>query len=397
MFQKLVNRNDDLKRLVDKGYAVSIDSNCLIVRDIPYLDHAMELQTGALVAKLKFVTNDEFEQDNHQVYFSGSKPHGLDGKLLPSLGLNSHTFSLSNQCSDIEIKWALSNKPVKAGRYKDHYHKIETYVGFISGPAASKFGATPLTFGSAHTDTEDSVFKYRDTLSSRAEIVDLSEKLNQDVVAIIGLGGTGAYVLDFITKSAVSEIRGFDHDIYHVHNAFRSPGSLLETELNRPKSEVFQSRYEGFRKNLIIEDTYIDASCAEKLVGVTFAFVCVDNGNSRAAIIDLLIEKKIPFIDVGMGIARKEDGLKGLLRTTYFSAANAGKVRSKKLVPESEDPKNEYKSNIQIGELNALNACIAVLRFKQIRGFYSSDEDNLNILFSTSCMSMMRTASDEDV
>ena len=36
MSQTLVSRNDDLRRLVEKGYAVGFDSNYLIVRDIPY-------------------------------------------------------------------------------------------------------------------------------------------------------------------------------------------------------------------------------------------------------------------------------------------------------------------------------------------------------------------------
>ena len=38
---------------------------------------------------------------------------------------------------------------------------------------------------------EDSVFKFQDTLTSRAEILDLSAQFRDDVVAVIGLGGTG--------------------------------------------------------------------------------------------------------------------------------------------------------------------------------------------------------------
>lgn len=396
MFQKLVSHNPDLQRLLEKGYAVGIDSNCLIVRDVPYLDENLELQKGVLVAKLKFITNDVFEQDNHQVYFSGSLPYGLNGNPVPNLGGNAHSFPLSEACADVVVRWSFSNKPTKAGRYKDHFHKIETYVGFISGPAESKFGISPLTFGAVQSVREDSIFKYRDTLTSRAEISDISEKLNRDVVAIIGLGGTGSYILDFLAKSPVQEIRGFDHDKYHVHNAFRSPGRLTDDELNRSKAEVFQSRYDNFRRNLKFEDTYVDASSAEKLDGVTFAFVCVDKGLARSAIIDLLIERNIPFIDVGMGLSRKESSLKGLLRVTYFSTEDAIETRSKKLVPESEDPANEYKANIQISELNAMNASLAVLRYKQIRGFYAAGEDIQNLLFTTCSMSMMRTTSDSE-
>ena len=52
---QLVSHNDDLKRLVDKGYAVALDSNHLIIRDIPYLNENGELKIGAIVSKLEFI------------------------------------------------------------------------------------------------------------------------------------------------------------------------------------------------------------------------------------------------------------------------------------------------------------------------------------------------------
>ena len=36
----------------------------------------------------------------------------------------------------------------------------------------------------------------------------------------------------------------------------------------------------------------------------------------------------------------------------------------------SDQPDDIYRTNIQISEINALNACLAVIRYKQIRGFY---------------------------
>ncbi|MCY4623618.1 MAG: hypothetical protein OXC99_01210 [Chloroflexi bacterium] len=38
MLHRLVSHNDDLRRLLEKGYAVAVDSNHLVVRDIPYLN-----------------------------------------------------------------------------------------------------------------------------------------------------------------------------------------------------------------------------------------------------------------------------------------------------------------------------------------------------------------------
>ena len=370
MFQKLVNHNDDLRRLVEKGYAVAFDNNHLVVRDIPYLDSEGQLQVGAIVAKLEFIDQEHVTQTDHQVFFAGSVPHGLDRKPILNLGGGPAQLTLSEASEDVVVKRSFSNKPKSTGKFLDFFEKIESYVAIISGPAIELHGATPHTFRVVEDVASDSVFKFHDTLTSRAEITDLAAKFKDDVIAIIGLGGTGAYVLDFVVKTPVREIRAFDLDLFRIHNAFRSPGRLEQTELGQAKAEVYHRRYENFRKGLSATPTFIDASCPDDLDGVTFAFVCVDKGSSRAGIFDLLISKGIPFIDVGMGLNRTRGPLNGMLRTTYYSAEHSQKVRAKGLAPLVDSPDDLYPTNIQISELNALNACLAVIRFKQLRGFY---------------------------
>ncbi|MHB1421081.1 MAG: ThiF family adenylyltransferase [Bacillota bacterium] len=397
MIQKLASHNIDLHRLIEKGYAVTIDSNCMVIRDIPYLDDQQKLHIGAIVAKLKFIDNVKFAQEDHQIYFAGSAPYNADGKPIQNLGGGTHAIALSEACSDVVVQRSFSNKPRTAEKYENHYHKIETYVSFISGPAMQLYDVSPYTFRIVEETAENPIFKFRDTLTSRAEISDLSKKLEKDVIAIIGLGGTGAYVLDFLVKTPVREIRGYDHDEYHVHNAYRSPGRLEESELGKSKADIYQERYANFRTGLAIKNMFIDSSSKDALDGVTFAFVCVDNGIARAEILDLLMEVNIPFIDVGMGLKRKNEALSGMMRTTYFPTEQAQKVRSKSWVNEREDPDNLYKTNIQIGELNALNASLAVLRFKQIRGFYYEEAPYFNTLFNIGSLSTMRESSlDED-
>lgn len=80
MFQQLVSHNDDIERLVKKGYAVGFDSSCIIVRDIPYLDNQRQLQIGAIVTKLESVDKERVVQTDHQIFFAGPVPYGLDGK-----------------------------------------------------------------------------------------------------------------------------------------------------------------------------------------------------------------------------------------------------------------------------------------------------------------------------
>ena len=383
MFQRLVSHNEDIRRLVERGYAIAFDSEYLVVRDVPYLDAQHNLQIGAIVTKLVFVDQERVQQENHQIFFAGSTPHGLDGKPIPNLGEGGAQLALSEASKDVVVQRAFSNKPKVGTGFPNFYDKIESYVTIICGPAIELHDANPYTFRAVESVVSNTIFKFHDTLTSRAEITDLAAKFKDDVVAVIGLGGTGACVLDFLVKTPVREIRAFDHDVFQVHTAFRSPGRLEESEFGKTKAELYLKRYENFRNGLSIEPKFIDTSSTTELQGVTFAFVCVDKGVSRAGIFDLLMAQGIPFIDVGMGLKRKEAGgmLNGQLRTTYYSAETAQQLRGKQLVPLVDSSDDIYRVNIQISELNALNASLAVIKFKQLRGFYLEDAPIYNLLF----------------
>jgi hypothetical protein len=383
MSRQLASHNDDIRRLIEKGFAVSEDSNYLVVRDIPYLDANLELAAGGFVATLVAIDEHRVLQDNHQVWFAGGVPHGLDGKPIPNLGDSPCTLHLSSACCDVVVQRQFSNKPVVTERFADFFAKIESYTNIIAGPAMERCGATPYTFRVAAEVAQDPTFKFRDTLTSRAEITDLAACFRDDVVAVIGLGGTGSYVLDFMVKTPVAEVRAFDADRFHVHNAFRSPGHVDPLEFDKTKAEVYLARYTNFRHGLSAQATYIDGSSEDELGGVTFAFVCVGKGAARAEIFRALMDRNIPFIDVGMGLKRKDQGLGGMVRVTYFPSEHSEEVMRKSHAPLQDDPDDLYGAKVQIGELNALNAALAVTRYKQLRGFYKDVSDWENLLFDT--------------
>lgn len=395
MLKTLASRNSDLQRLLEKGYALAIDSNYLVVRDIPYLDSSGELQWSAFVGKVVFEDQNKVRPEDHQIHFAAPRPFGLDGQVVRGLGGGDGQLALSVHCSDVVVSQRFSHKLKEGGQpraYIDHFEKIESYVAMVCGPAMAKFGVDPYTFRDCEEETPNSVFKLRDTMTSRAEITDLTKLFENDVIAIIGLGGSGGYVLDFMAKTPVHEIRGFDPDGFFVHNAFRSPGRLdVEegAELRQPKAEVYRKRYENFRHGLTIKPLFIDETVAAELDGVTFAFVSVDKGSSRKRIIDLLIAKNIPFIDVGMGLKRSGGPISGTVRTTYFPLNSGQAIRNKGYVPETDPPDDIYKSNIQIAELNAMNAALAVFRFKQIREFYAGPAHANQLLLTLDNLSLL--------
>jgi ThiF family len=211
------------------------------------------------------------------------------------------------------------------------------------------------------------------------------------------LGGSGAYLLDFLVKVPVREIRAYDGDDFHIHTAYRSPGRVEEAEFGQKKADVYSRRYDNFREGLSIEAKYVDASTAKDFDGVTFAFVCVDKGSARREIFDLLTAKRIPFIDVDMGLHRRDEKLTGMMRTTYYSPEDAARVRDKEIAELQDTPDNIYRISIQIAELNALNAALAVIRYKQLRGFYFEQAPNFYLVFDLADLRIVgRTSLDEN-
>src|SRR5688572_11733304 len=99
---RLVNHNDDLKKLRDKGYAIALDSDHLVVRDIPYLNEQGGLKVGAIVCKLCFIDEDHIQPDDHQIYFSGSHPCELNGQPIANFGGGQMTLALRS--ADIKVQ-----------------------------------------------------------------------------------------------------------------------------------------------------------------------------------------------------------------------------------------------------------------------------------------------------
>src|SRR5690242_19001409 len=109
MLHRLANHKDYIKRLLEKGYAISIDSNYLVVRDIPYLDGQRNLKIGAIVSKLIFIDPDHVRLEDHQVFFCGLHPCGVSGVQTKNLGGGLATLQLA--ANDIVVERSFSNKP----------------------------------------------------------------------------------------------------------------------------------------------------------------------------------------------------------------------------------------------------------------------------------------------
>lgn len=382
MSQRPINRSADLKRLRDEGYDLEVRSGCLLVKDIPYVNSLKDVKRGILVIKLVLAGDQTGRPDTHVAYFSGDHPCNEDGSEIAKIKHGSHSHSLAE---GVTVNHSFSAKPKPANSYPDYYAQVTTYVAILSGPAQRVDPAlTAKTFPAvAPDDEDDEPFNYCDTATSRAEIVDVTKKLKLGSIAILGLGGTGSYVLDMTAKTPVRWIHLYDGDWFYQHNAFRSPGapSLDELTAKQRKVVYFKNLYSKMHRGIVEHPVHLDAGNVEELRGSDFVFVCLDKGEPKKLIVEKLEDFNIPFVDVGMGFDLTEDALGGIVRVTASTAEKRDHFRSR-VSFEDTPGDDDYNRNIQIADLNALNAALAVIKWKKIFGFYRDLKHEYHSQFS---------------
>ena len=373
MSQQLINRSSDLKQLFDEGYELSIVSGHLVVSNVPYVSDDGTIKRGKLVSVLDLTGDQTAPPSTHVMKFAGDHPCDKGGRALKNMV---HGTKRENLGDGLIVDRTFSCKPTGTGRYANYYDKITTYVAMISGPAeAVDPNATARTFAVTQPSDDDSPFNYIDTASSRAGISGVVEKLRLPKIAIVGLGGTGSYILDLVAKTPVREIHLIDGDDFIQHNAFRAPGAISVDQLRKrlKKVEYLTEAYSPMRGGIVPHATNLTKQNLSLLDGMDFVFIAIDKGEAKAAIAKKLEADGVAFIDVGMGINFVDDELFGVVRTTT-SSPNQRSHYAKCVNLGTTDIDDAYRQNIQIADLNALNASLAVLRWKKFFGFYGDLE-----------------------
>ena len=378
MLPGLISRSPDLKRLRDEGYDISVENNYLLVNHVPYVNSQRNVAYGILISTLDLAGDRTTKPRNHVVLWAGAFPCDSKGVQISTL--------VNEQNKNEKIRegliatFSFSQKPRPEG-YNDYYEKVTTYVRILEDHArVIDLNARAKTFPVIKPEGEQSIFCYMDTASSRAGISAANEKLKRGKIAIIGLGGTGGYILDLVAKTPVEEIHLFDGDCFLQHNAFRSPGapSIDDLEKRRHKVEWFAEVYSRMRRNIFPHAQFVDETNLGDLNDISFAFLCLEGANKKA-IVDFLIEKKIPFIDVGIGMYNDNDVLGGNARVTTYTPDFYGHIP--KRIDFTGDGNNEYSRDIQIADMNALNAALAVIKWKKLSGFYLDMEKEHNTTY----------------
>lgn len=374
------SRNQDLKRLRDEGYFVQIQGGFLVMREVPYVGADRQVRTGTLISSLTMAGDETLTPDTHVVHFNGEYPCRTDGTPIEAIRHIAGDQDLGN---GLRAKFGFSSKP--DGGYTDYYHKMTTYAAILAGPATVlKPDATARVFR-VPDDEEDSVFNYTETASGRVGIGALTELLETEQIAIIGLGGTGSYILDLVAKTPVREIRVFDGDEFLQHNAFRAPGAPSIGELREAPKKVdyLKGIYSRMHSGIIAHPISLTPATVHLLEGVTFAFLSMDAGEAKREVVARLEAIGASFVDVGMGLQLDEGSLGGILRVTASTPAKRDHVHQGRIPFTGGGADDVYASNIQVADLNALNAVLAVIKWKKLRGFYRDLEGEHHCTYTT--------------
>ncbi len=392
MSEKPIAPDSGLERLVDDGYQVEVREQHLLLHGVPYVNNGRNLGTGTLACTYVQNAGITLPPDNHQVWWTGDYPCFPNGAPIEQIRNEDGTKDLF---AGLTIRHRFSNKPDGANGFNDHFSKLVHYVNLIQAQAKA-IDSTVEARGErrdAVASSAPSPFAYPDSASARAEIQATSNRLALKRVAIVGLGGTGSYVLDQIAKTPVSEIHLFDGDLFLQHNAFRAPGAASQQELaEQPfKTNYFKRKYEVMHMGIVAHPYHLGPANIGEMADFDFVFVCVDRGTIRRMLFEHLIATNIPFIDVGMDLQQvKATGkLIGSCRFTLCTPEQNDHFAQ--YAPMSDDDEDViYRQNIQIADMNALNAQLAVMKWKQHFGFYQDDFKAHNGTFSVNSTSLAR-------
>ncbi|WP_076038843.1 ThiF family adenylyltransferase [Xanthomonas campestris] len=388
MSHHLTSRNPALSKLVQEGYELEFRPGLLLVHAVPYVNAHSQIAYGTLVSELSMDSPDMVGMPgSHQMHFIGDHPCFADGRIFAPVQYNSGDFHLGN---DVLAQHHFSHKRKDRDRnwiaYEDYYVKVKTYVDVISGQAKMIDPSVDARTRKVATWVDDTTpFVYADTASTRAGILAINERASQLRVAIVGLGGTGGYVLDLLAPTYVPEIHLFDGDKLHQHNAFRAPGAVPAEALGRHlrKVEWYAEHYGNLRRGVVPHAEMIHEANVHELSKFDYVFLCIDSGQARGLILDYLKNTNTVVIDCGMGmhVLKDEQKLWGTIRTTVSSPGNRDDAAS--LMPLVDREDDLYRSNVQIIELNALNAAMAVLRWKRLIGMFADDRLEMEGTYNT--------------
>ena len=136
------------------------------------------------------------------------------------------------------------------------------------------------------------------------------ERLFESSVAVIGLGGVGAYAAEMLCRAGVGHLILLDSDVVSESNKNRQL-IALDSTIGKPKSAVLAERLKDINPDvrLTLINCYLEESSIPQLLGeykVDFLVDAIDTLAPKIALIKYCVESGIPHVS-SMGAGAKFD------------------------------------------------------------------------------------------
>ena len=376
-----MSRRDRLSIFAEQaGFSVTVGENEVQAENVPCL-----LKDGIVSScTIRQSFNPESGKPDDRI---GSAVHAVqittaeecDGRVYDAAGnpIGNYVGGDGKTRSDISINKGWQGSPEEDDSAQDSIHRYAKHI--VGAVAAAGYTETASL-------ARRGPFKIPNTFEARAAIGPVQDRIRDQRIAIIGLGGTGAYILDLVAKTPVAEIHLLDSDDVDWHNLMRAPGAPTDDEIEGLKKNAFgkvaysHAKYESLREGIHAHPFRVDSSTwfAEFLTRypVDHAFVCIDQRKDcdsprQDVVYAALTDAKVPFIDSGVSITLENDSVRGSVTTSAYAA---GSLDWEDAIPNAKVEGNTpgYR-NVQLPEVNAMAAALAVMEWRRRTGQYVSE------------------------
>ena len=376
-----MSRKDRLSAFGEQaGFTVRVESDVLRAIRVPCLLAGGVVGTCTIEKSYDLASgkpNDRIGGAVHAVRITADEEH--DGRVYHADGnpIESYIDGDEKTWSNISIRKGSQGSPEEDESASDLIHRYaKQIVGAVSAAGYSETASL----------VKRGPFKIPNTFEARAAVGPVQDRIRDQRITIIGLGGTGAYVLDLVAKTPVMEIHLLDSDDVNWHNFIRAPGAPTAEEIESRhkgrlrKVDYYYSKYASLREGIHPHAARVDSpsTFGEFLSAhpIDYAFVCIDqlaDGDSprQDVVYCALSEAAVPFIDSGVSITLDDHAVRGVVTTSAYAA---GCVAWKEAIPNARVKGNVpgYR-NVQLPEVNALAASLAVMEWRRRTEQYVSE------------------------
>ena len=122
--------------------------------------------------------------------------------------------------------------------------------------------------------------------------------LRQKTVLVVGCGGLGGYLMEYLARIGIGTIRCVDGDVFDETNLNRQILATMDT-IGKPKALAAQARLQLVNPSVTVEPTYafLDKTNAPELIrGCDVVLDALDNIPTRKLLADACAQANVPYI-----------------------------------------------------------------------------------------------------